>query len=75
MLTTKELIQEAISLSVEERAVVVDSLLRSLNPPEDEIDTLWMTLVKRRLAEIRSGMVTPIPGDEVFTKIWKRFGV
>jgi len=75
MLTTKELIHEVISLPVEERAVVADTLLRSLNPPEEKIDTQWMALVKRRLAELRSGAVIPIPGDEVFTKIWKRFGV
>ncbi|MDM8528769.1 addiction module protein [Anaerolineales bacterium HSG24] len=75
MLTTKQLIHEAVSLPVEERAVLVDSLLRSLNTPEDNIDREWITIVKRRLAELRSGMVIPIPGDEVFAKIWKRFGV
>jgi len=70
---TKDLIAEAISLPVEDRAMVVDSLLKSLNPPESDIDKKWAAVAKRRLAELRSGQVQAIPGDEVFKKIWKRF--
>lgn len=70
---TKQLIDEAVSLPVEERALVVDSLLRSLNPPESEIDKKWANENKRRLAEYRSGSLEAIPGDEVFRKVWGRF--
>ena len=70
---TKDLIAEVISLPVEDRAMVVDSLLKSLNPPELDIDKKWSAVAKRRLAELRSGQVQAIPGDEVFKKIWKRF--
>ena len=73
MITTKELIAEATSLPVEERAIVVDSLLRSLNPPNEEIDRKWVTVTKRRLEELRSGEVKAIPGDEVFARAWRRF--
>ena len=69
----KDLIDEAESLPVEERAMVVDSLLRSLNPPESEIDKKWAAVARRRLEEIRSGSVETIPGEQVFEKIWKRF--
>jgi putative addiction module component (TIGR02574 family) len=72
-MTTKQLIDEAVSLPVEERAFVVDSLLRSLNQPESEIDKQWAAEANRRLAELRSGQVRAIPGDEVFAKVWKRF--
>ena len=70
---TKELIAEIISLPVEERAMVADSLLKSLNPPESEIDKKWAALAKRRLEQLRSGEVQPVPGEEVFQKIWNRF--
>ena len=72
-MTMKELIEEVISLPVEERAIVVDSLLRSLNPPSEEIDRKWMAVVKQRLEEARSGKVKLVPGDQVFEKLWKRF--
>ena len=69
----KEIIQEAASLPVEERAIVVDSLLRTLNPPDTEIESEWVKVAKRRLAELRSCRVKAIPGDEVFAKIRERF--
>ena len=69
----KELIEEVISLPVEERAIVADSILRSLNPPESEIDREWAKVAQRRLAELRSGEVQPVPGEQVFARVWKRF--
>lgn len=69
----KELIAEAISLPVEERAIIVDSILRSLNSPEDAIDHQWIAEAERRLEEVRVGQVKTIPGDQVFAQIRKRF--
>ena len=71
-MNTKDIISEAISLPVEERAFVVDSLLKSLNPPESEIDKKWADVAKRRLEELRSGEIGAVPGEEVFKRIWKR---
>ena len=59
---TKDLIAELISLPVEERAIVADLLLNSLNQPESEIDKKWVTVAKRRLEEMRSGKVKGISG-------------
>ena len=72
-MNTKQLIDEAVSLPVEERALVVDTLLRSLNQPESEIDKIWAKEAKRRLDELRSGRVKAIPGEAVFKKVWERF--
>ncbi|WP_345894800.1 addiction module protein [Desulfuromonas thiophila] len=72
-MNTKQLIDEAVLLPVEERAIVVDSLLRSLNQPESEIDKQWASEAKRRLSELRSGHIEAIPGNKVFSKVWDRF--
>ena len=70
---TQDLIDEAISLPIEERAILVDSLLQSMNPLDKENDQKWALEAKRRFEELRSGKVQSIPGEEVFAKIWKRF--
>jgi putative addiction module component (TIGR02574 family) len=75
MPSTAEIIHQAESLPVEERTVVVDSLLRSLNPPDPEIDRKWAAVAKRRLEELRSGRVKPVPGQEVFARIRQRFAL
>ena len=69
-LKIKDLIDEAEALPVEERALVVDSLLRSLNPPESRVDEQWAAVARKRLEDVRSGAVETIPGEEVFAKIW-----
>jgi putative addiction module component (TIGR02574 family) len=71
---TDELIAEAISLPVEERTRVVDSLLRSLNSPETELDAAWAAVARRRLEELRSGRVEAVPGALVFERVRQRYG-
>jgi len=73
MPSAEQIIKEAESLPVEKRAIIVDSLLRTLNPPNLKVDRKWIELAKRRLTELRSGRVKPVPGDMVFAKIRKQF--
>ncbi len=70
---TQDLIKELMSLPVENRAVIADSLLKSLNPPETDMDRKWVIVAKQRLSELQSGEVKAVPGDEVFKRIWNRF--
>lgn len=75
MHNTEDIIQGATSLPVEERITVVDSLLlRTLNMPDPDIDKEWAVVAKRRLVELRSGRVNPVPGGQVFARIRERFG-
>lgn len=39
---------------------------------EPEMDRKWIAVAKRRLAELRSGHVKAIPGEEVFARIHMR---
>jgi putative addiction module component (TIGR02574 family) len=70
---TGELIDEVISLPVEERARLVDTLLRSLNAPESAIDSAWVEVARHRLDELRAGRVEVVPGEAVFESIRHRY--
>ncbi len=69
---TEGFIQEAISLTLNERALLLDSLLQSLNAPKPEVDRQWADGAIRRLAELRSGEVRALPGEDVFSRLLTR---
>jgi len=68
MTNTARLIDEVSVLPIEDRIVVVDSLLRTLNPRNTEIEAAWVEVAERRREELRSGRVKGIPAEEVFEK-------
>jgi putative addiction module component (TIGR02574 family) len=70
---TKELIAEAVSLPIEERALLVDSLLSSLNTPDYNIDKQWIAVAKDRLGKLKAGEVTAVSGEDVFKRIAAKF--
>lgn len=65
----REIIEEAECLPVEERVMVIDSLLRTINPPLADVETEWLDVARRRLTELRSGQVEAVPGNEVFASV------
>ncbi|MDO8890459.1 MAG: addiction module protein [Sulfurimicrobium sp.] len=73
MLSITEIIREAECLPVEERALVVDSLLRSLNQPDAGIDNKWAEAARRRSAELRSGQLKGVPSEAVMARLRARF--
>jgi putative addiction module component (TIGR02574 family) len=68
-----DLIKEAESFPIEERVIIIDSLLQTINPPLAGVETEWTKVAKRRLAELRSGEVKAVPGNEVYVRIRTRF--
>lgn len=69
----KDLIDQASALPVEERALMVESLLLSLNPPDPEMDAAWTAEAYARLDALRSGEVEGVPAEAVFDRIRRKF--
>lgn len=69
---TDILIEEAISLPVEECARLAEHALKTLNARDAGVDAAWAAEARRRLAELRNGTVEAIPGESVFARIRQR---
>lgn len=60
------LLQEALSLSDNERAEIAGALLESLEPvPEADVETAWRQEVAARVAALEAGEVTTTPWQEI----------
>ena len=69
-----DIIKDALSLPPGERAMLADHLLESLDwEKQKEIDALWASEAERRSQEIDDGVVTPIPGEEVMSRLRARY--
>ena len=66
-----ELMSIVESLPIEIKTKLIEKILNSLHPTQKEIDELWAKEVEKRLNDIRTGKVKPVPADEVFGEIQK----
>ncbi len=77
MTTTQsvESIQKAaLQLQPAARAQLTHALVQSLATlPESEVAKLWLAEAERRDAEMESGQVQGVPGDEVFRRLYARY--
>ncbi|WP_295390682.1 addiction module protein [uncultured Thiodictyon sp.] len=65
----EEVLDSALGLAVEDRAVVAERLLASLDDlDERETDRLWGDEVQRRLAAFRTGKARARPAEDVYAR-------
>ena len=70
MATTEEIFRDAVALPPDVRAELTERLVASL--AEDispEITNAQLAEVRRRIAQVESGEVAVIPGDEVLARV------
>lgn len=69
-MTVEQIVDEAMGLPSEARALLADRLVESLDPAEDGyVRQLWMEEATRRRDEVRSGRVQAIPGEEALAQV------
>jgi len=69
-----ELLEKALTLSAEERGLLIDRLVETLDnePAEEGVEAAWQEEIERRMDDIRSGRVTTIPGDQLLERLKAR---
>ena len=61
-----KLLEQALSLSIEEQEALADSLISNLGGKVDEgVQAAWDEEIKRRIEELDSGKAKTIPWEEV----------
>jgi putative addiction module component (TIGR02574 family) len=69
-----EVLEKALTLSTQERGLIIDRLIESLDegPAEEGVEAAWADEIKSRVDDIRSGRVEMIPGEQVLRDLAKR---
>ena len=69
-----EILEKALALSTQERGLLIDHLIESLDegPAEEGVEEAWDEEIKRRVDDIRSGKAKMIPGEQVLRELAKR---
>jgi putative addiction module component (TIGR02574 family) len=65
-MSNTEVLEEALRLNPQERYIVVESLLKSLDKPDENIDGVWAKEAETRLQNYRDNNIQTISFEEVF---------
>jgi putative addiction module component (TIGR02574 family) len=68
----EQILQQALTLDENDRAQLAGRLLESLEPAEEDVEEAWRQEIARRLKELDSGAVQPIPWEEASARIFGR---
>jgi putative addiction module component (TIGR02574 family) len=70
--SAKSILAQALKLSANDRAALVESLILSLEKPDASLDAAWLKEAEDRLAAYRSGELAATDADQVFRELGKR---
>ncbi len=60
-MSSKDVLKKALALKPDERFMVVEGLIKSLDEPDSSLDTIWAEEAEKRLNAYRAGNLEGIP--------------
>jgi putative addiction module component (TIGR02574 family) len=74
-LTVEQIVDEALGLPSEARALLADRLVESLDPAEDGYARqLWAAEALRRRDDVRAGRVHTVPAEQALAQVRQALG-
>jgi putative addiction module component (TIGR02574 family) len=65
-MSNKDILEMAMKLKPEERFLIIEGLIKSLDEPDKTIDQIWAEEAEKRLKAFREGKLETIPAEQVF---------
>ena len=65
-MSINELLEQALTLNVNERTKLIDELFKSIDKPDEEIDQIWADEADKRLEAYRKGEIRAVPMENIF---------
>ena len=65
------MIEQIASYPVEDRVMMANAIIESLNGIDPDVDAAWGVVACRRMKELRSGKVRGVPASRVFSRARK----
>ena len=65
-MSINELLEQALTLNVNERTKLIDELFKSIDKPDEEIDQIWADEADKRLKAYRKGEIKAVPMEDIF---------
>lgn len=70
---SEQILKEALALTAEERAELVERLLATFQlPPNSQLDDLWAREAEDRIEAFERGELKAVSADEVFQRLRQR---
>ncbi len=66
MSVNNTLIEKALALKPQDKIILIEALVTSLDKPDPEISKKWIQEAESRLKNYRAGKTQGIPAEEVF---------
>ena len=67
-----KMIDEVKNYPIEDRVVLADAILQTINPVDPEVERKWVALAQRRRGELLLGKVKPVASQDVFAEAHAR---
>ena len=69
MEASKELLKQALELKPQDKILLLEGIIESLDEPDKDIDQLWAEEAERRVEAYRAGKIKGVGYEKVFRDI------